>query len=190
MADDTSYLARVLLVGKRARILDDVGQELRAAGLHVREETDIDLATKTVDGTSVDVVAVSRAFRNAKREELVVRIRSQNPQVRVVDGLAPLTPVVVAQVLEAALDEGSGKIVGDAAFEDANNRLVLVMNQHANVGLTLHRLDGWHRAHEVPVYDGPLDRGIHNLPLFKKFGGGERFLVAHADGHATARPLG
>lgn len=163
---------------------------LRNDGLHVREETSIDRIKSTVDGATLDVVAMGRTIKSGKREDLVMSLRAQNPDIKVVDGLAPIVPLVVAQVREALVPAGpGGRIVADAAYEEANNRVVLITNRRADVGVTLHRLDSLHRAHEVPVYVGPLGRGTHNLPLFRPFGRGERFIVVDADAETTTRAL-
>lgn len=190
MAADSQHPARVLLVGKRERVLDEAGAFLRADGLLVHEETDIEKVKSTYDGFSLDILVLGRSVRQAKREDLVATLRVQNPKLSVVYGYAPIVPIFVAQVREAVSVTGA-PIVGDAAFENANNRVVLVMNQQADVSVTLYHLDTWQRTHEVPVYVGPLNRGTHNLPLFKPLSRrGERFLVVKADHQTAARALG
>lgn len=185
----TESVPRVLLVGKRERVLDEAGELLGNAGLQVHIETDIETVKSTYDGANLDLLAVGRAIRRAKREDLVTALRLQKPTLKVVDGFAPIVPILVAQVHEALLDDIP--VVGDAAFEDANNRVVLVINRHADVSVTLYRLDPLHRAHEVPVYVGPLDRGTHNLPLLKQLSSrGERFLVVKSEEQSAARVLG
>src|SRR5690606_22823795 len=67
MADST-LTGRVLLVGKRARILDQLADDRTRLGLHVREETDVERARTQIDGATVDVVAVGRAIKPGQRE--------------------------------------------------------------------------------------------------------------------------
>jgi hypothetical protein len=190
VAAKSAQSVRVLLVGKRERVLDEAGQQLRNDGYQVHEETDIEKVKSTYDGANLDVLAVGRAVRQAKREDLVTALRMQKPTLTVVDGFAPMVPILVAQVREALSVKGT-PIVGDAGFEDANNRVVLVINQHADVSITLYRLDPLHRVQEVPVYVGPLERGTHNLPLLKPLSHrGERFLVVKANDQTAARVLG
>jgi hypothetical protein len=185
-----SSTARVLLVGKRARVLADLGRELRHTGLHVREETDPEQAAVSVDGAAVDVVVLGRAFTGARRGRLIERLRDANPRLKVVDGMAPVTAVLVAQVHEAlTAPSRDARVVADAAFEPASNRVVLMLRRPARIGVTLHRLDPIYRAHVTPVFSGPLDRGRQHLPLARRAGRGERFLVVEADGEVTVHAV-
>lgn len=181
--------ARVLLVGKRARILDELGSALRDEGLHVREETDID-RVRSINGANLDVVALGRAVRGSKREALVMALRAQNPAVKIVDGLAPIPDVLVGQVQQALTTPSADtRIVADADYEPADNRIVLVLRRATHLEAVLHRLDPLYRAHHEVVYEGPIGRGRQHIPLFRRVGRGELFLVAHADSETTVHPL-
>jgi hypothetical protein len=183
--------ARVLLVGKRVRVLDELGRALRQAGMVVREETDVDRVQAGVDGASVDIVALGRTFSPAKRDRLVSALRMQNPSLRVVQGLAPIPSLVVAQVQEAVTAPNrDDRIVGAAAHERGDNSIVLILRRPAHVDVTLLRLDPVYRVHHLDVYTGPLDKGKQRLPLGRRIGRGERFLVVQADGEVTVHPLG
>ncbi len=182
--------ARVLLVGKRARVLADLGRELRIAGLLVREETHADRAEVSVDGAPADVVVLGRAVSGGRRGRLIERLREANPRLKVVDGMAPVTAVLVAQVHEAlTAPSRDARLVADAAFEPASNRVVLMLRRPARIGVTLHRLDPLYRAHVTPVFSGPLDRGRQHLPLARRVGRGERFLVVEADAEVTVHAV-
>lgn len=181
-AESAQQVARVLLVGKRARVLDELGRALQHLGMEVVQETDLDRARVTVDGASVDVVALGRAVRGAKREAMVTALRAQNSALKVVDGLAPIPPLLVAQIQEAVhAPADAGKIINSAVYEQMNNRVVLMMSRSAEVGVMLHRLDPIYRIHQTPVFAGRLGDGRQNLPIGRKVGRGERYLVVRAD---------
>lgn len=188
---DSALNGRVLLVGKRARILDQLADALTTLGLHVREETDLERARTHINGASVDVVAVGRAIRANQRDALIRTLRAQNPRLRVVDGLAPIPTLIVAQIEEALTAPArDARLVGNAALETANKRVVVTLRRPAEASVDLHRLDLLYRAHQMQVYRGPLERGRNYLPLKGRYHRGERFLVVRAAGETSVYPVG
>ena len=191
MTTVSEQAARVLLVGRRPRVLDELGRALRSVGMHVREETDVDRVRSGIDGSTVDVLALGRAVPGSTRDGLVAALRARNPLVKVVDGLVPITAILVAQVQEVLGTPAKDvRIVGGAAYEPADSRFVLVMRRPAQVAVTLHRLDPIYRAHEEPIFTGRLDSGRQHLPVLRRIGRGERFLVVHADTETTVHKIG
>jgi hypothetical protein len=181
---------RVLLVGKRERVLDRLADALRAEGLQVREETDFDRVRTNVDGSTVDVLALGRAVTGARRERLIAALRARNPALRVVDGLAPITPLLVAQVQEALTTPGiDSRIVAAAGVEIADRSVAISLRRAADVTVVYHRLDALYRAYEQPLHSGPLGRGNHWFPVKGTVTRGERFLVVRADGQTTVHQL-
>ncbi|MBB5788253.1 hypothetical protein [Jiangella mangrovi] len=191
MTIDIGTPARVLLVGKRVRVLDELGRALREAGMVVREETDADRVRYGVDGSSIDILALGRAFTGPKRDRMIATLKAANPALRVVDGLAPIPSIILAQIREVVTAPNRDtRVVGAAAYESGDNSIVLVLRRPAHLDVTLHRLDPLYRVHETDVYTGPLDRGRQRLPLGRRVGRGERFLVVEADDETTVHPLG
>lgn len=185
---DTTLSGRVLLVGKRQRVLDEVAADLARLGLHVREETDLEQAA-ALDGSNFEVMAVGRAITGTKRTELVSRLRAVNPRIKVVEGLAPIAPVLVAQVEEALTSPGrDASVVGNASLETVNSRVVVTLRRACEAQVVLHRLDMFYRAHETEVHSGPLVRGKNFLPVGGRITHGERFLVVRAKGETTVHP--
>jgi hypothetical protein len=181
----------VLLVGKRVRVLDELGSALRQAGMVVREETDLERVRSGVDGSSVDIVALGRTLSSAKRDRMITSLRAQNPSLRVVQGMAPIPSLVVAQIQEVVTASNRDiRIVGAAAYDNSDNSIVLILRRAAHVDVTLHRLDPLYRVHRIDVYTGVLDKGRQSLPLGRRVGRGERFLVVQADRETTVHQLG
>lgn len=185
---NTTLSGRVLLVGKRQRVLEEVGANLARLGLHVREETDVSQAV-TLDGSSFEVVVVGRSVTGGKRSELVSRLRAVNPRLVVVEGLAPIPPLLVAQVEEALTSRGPDtSVVGNATLETVNSRVVLTLRRASETQVLLYRLDMFYRAHEIEVHNGPLVRGRNFLPVNGRIAHGERFLVVRARGETRVHP--
>jgi hypothetical protein len=182
---------RVLLVGKRARVLDRLADALRQEGMHVREDTDFDHARTHVDGSTVDVIALGRAVPGGRREPLVSALKAQNPALKVVDGLAPITPLLVAQVKEALTDPGpDSRLVTAAGLLPGDDRVVITLRRPATVSIILHRLDTLYRAHEQRIHDGPLGRGRHTFLTRSRSTRGERFLVVRANDQTSVHAIG
>lgn len=187
---DPTLNGRVLLVGKRARILDHLADALTRLGLHVREETDIDRARSQIDGATVDVLAVGRAIKPAQRDELYRVLRAKNPRLQLVQGLAPITPLLVAQIEEALTTPSrDARAVGGAHLEVPNRRIVVTMRKAAEATVVMHRLDLLYRAHEMSVHQGPLARGRNYLPVRGKYQRGERYIVVRAAGETSVHPV-
>ncbi|HEX2362644.1 MAG TPA: hypothetical protein VHI11_11265 [Jiangellaceae bacterium] len=180
---------RVLLVGKRARVLDRLADALRREGLHVRQETE-DRAGSLVGGDTVDVVALGRAVTGNRRDTIVRELRARNPSLRVVDGLAPITPLLVAQIQEAlTVPSREPPIIISAGVDPSDRSVLLRLRRQANVTVDLYRLDLLYRAHEEHVHSGPLNRGSHVLPTKGRVTAGERFVVVRADDQTTVHPV-
>lgn len=191
MTTEISSPARVLIVGKRVRVLDELADALRHVGMVVHEETDIERVRSSVDGSTIDILALGRTFSAAKRDRIVSALRAQNPGLRVVEGLAPIPALVVAQVQEVVTAPNRDtRIVGAAAYERGANKIVLILRRPARTQVALYRLDPFYRVHQTDVFSGSLDRGRQALPLGRRVGRGERFLVVESDGETTVHHLG
>lgn len=181
---------RVLLVGKRARVLNQLADALRREGMTVRQETELDRVDRHIDASTVDVVALGRGVSGSRRAAIVKSLRSRNPALRVVDGLAPITPLLVAQIQEAlSTPAGESRIVSSASIEPGDRRVSLTLRRQANVIVDLHRLDPLYRAHRERVHDGPLSPGRHILPTKGRVTAGERFIVVRADRQTTVHAV-
>lgn len=181
--------AQVLLVGKRMRSLLHLGDLLRQRGMVVREQTDSHEVRLPPESDGYDAVFLSRGLRRSAVERLITTVKQLNADVRVIHALTPLIPVMLAQVeQEMAAPGSSSRVTAEATFEIANNRVVLILRETADVEVDMHRLDGLYRAQHIPIYEGELTQGRHNLPIIRRVGPGERYVVVRADGQTTVHP--
>lgn len=156
----------------------------------MREETDINRARSQIDGATVDVLAVGRTIKPAHRDELFRTLRAKNPKLRLVEGMAPITPLIVAQIEEALTTPSrDARAVGSAYLEIPNRRIVVTMRIAAESVVVMHRLDMLYRAHEMNVHHGPLARGRNYLPVRGKYQRGERYIVVRAAGQTSVHPV-
>lgn len=102
-----AHAARVALVGKRTSVLEPLDRSLRSRGsssvvLPVGRGSDVDAMAAHLRGERFDVLAFGRAVDDEVRRHLMDAARSRNPRAQRVDGLAPITELLVAQVELAA----------------------------------------------------------------------------------------
>jgi hypothetical protein len=117
-------------------------------------------------------------------------LRARNPRLRLVQGLAPITPLLVAQVEEALTTPSrDARVVGGAHLEVPYHRIVVVMRRAAEATVVMHRLDLMYRAHETNIHRGPLARGRNFLPIKGRHVRGERYIVVRAAGQTSVHPV-
>jgi hypothetical protein len=100
---------RALLIGKRASVLADLAEALNERGHEVIVDRD---AAMIGADERFDVVAFGRAIKDDVRRAVMDRVRSRNPRAQRVDGLAPITDLLVVQC-EWAGRRSTGATAGD-----------------------------------------------------------------------------
>lgn len=171
---------RVLLIGARVALLAKLAAALRTIGIGA----DI---THDAGGVPADelrtygAVAFGRAV--AERERTAVRRAFADAGVDVaqVDALAPIVPLLVAQI-EHALDRGPAERRRLTRLTAAGPWADVEVTSPCRVRLTAYRLDRLRRAHAHDVFDGVLEPGGHRIALDATTVRGESFVVARASG--------
>lgn len=172
---------RVLLIGKRAAVLTRLQKALREIGI------DADLTQDTAGADlrelrAYGAVAFGRAVGEQDRARMREAFRIANPDVVFVDGLAPITPLLVAQFQEA-LDRRppDERRLGDVSF--TRGRIQLELRADARVSVTGYRLTRLYRTRTHRLLDGPLPPGLHSVELPPRLARArEAFAVVRADG--------
>lgn len=92
-----------LLIGKRAKILDDVANRLRAMGWTVTLTSDLAMQKlQAIDVSRVSVVAFGRALTSEEKHTLAAYYKTQNPLLTIVNGWAPIPELIAGQIRAAA----------------------------------------------------------------------------------------
>ena len=178
---------RVLLVGARVALLARLAAALRTIGVGA----DI---TDDVDGVPADELRAygAVAFGRAVGEEQRARIRraftDAGVDVTYVDGLAPIVPLLVAQI-EHALDRSPLDRRRLTRLVAAGGEAGVEVTSPCRVQLTAYRLDRLYRTHTHEVFDGVLEPGRHRIPLDAKAVKGEAFVVARTSGSVLVEPM-
>ncbi len=126
-------------------------------------------------------VAFGRA--TGERERAAVRRAFEQAEVPVayVDGLAPIVPLLVAQI-EHALDRGpvaQRRLTGLTATDGGAD---IEVTSACRVTLTAYRLDRLSRTHTHEIFDGVLEPGRHHIALDAGAVRGRSYVVARTSG--------
>ncbi len=178
---------RVLLIGARVAVLARLAAALRTIGIGA----DI---TQDARGVSAEelrgygAVAFGRAVGEAERAAVREAFERAGVEVAHVDGLAPIVPLLVAQI-EHALDRsplGQRRLTELVA---ADGEADIEVTSPCRVQVTAYRLDRLYRTHTRQVFDGTLEPGRHRIPLDPKAVKGEAFVVARTSGSVLVEPV-
>ncbi|MFH8496190.1 oxidoreductase [Streptomyces coeruleorubidus] len=167
---------RVLLIGARVAVLAKLAAALRTIGVGA------DIAHDT-DHVPADELrcygAVAFGRGTDERERAAVRRAFERAEVPVayVDGLAPIVPLLVAQI-EHALDRSPLERRRLTGLTATGGEADVEVTSACRLTLTAYRLDRLSRTHTHEIFDGVLEPGRHRIALDTKAVKGQSFLVA------------
>ncbi|EFL36220.1 oxidoreductase [Streptomyces viridochromogenes DSM 40736] len=171
---------RVLLIGARVAVLARLAAALRTIGVGADIAHDTD-AVPADELRGYDAVVFGRGV--GERERAAVRDAFERARVPVafVDGLAPIVPLLVAQI-ERALDRGPVERRRLTGLTAQRGTADVDVSSACRVTLTAYRLDRFARAHIHELLDQVLEPGRHRIALDGKAVRGQSFLVARTSG--------
>lgn len=168
---------RVLAVGRSRRVLGKLTGALTEAGFDAQWTRDIAAASQRVQPASVDLVAFGRGVGSADRSRLRSDFLKGNAGVLFVDGLAPITPLLVAQV-EAAFSAQPQRAKVLEHLASSDGQLTIAVRDDCDVEVTVYRLDRLYRTHTATPVAQRVTGGSHAIPLGHQAAGrGPRFAV-------------
>ncbi|WP_055494147.1 hypothetical protein [Streptomyces sp. TP-A0356] len=171
---------RVLLIGPRVAVLARLAAALRGMGIGAdiaHEVTDVSADELRTYGA----VAFGQAVGERERAAVRGSFERAGAEAAYVDGLAPIVPLLVAQI-EHALERDPverRRLTHLAAAEGAAEIEVTSM---CRVRVTTYRRDRLHRVHTHEAFDGVLEPGRHRIALGAGTAKGESYVVARTSG--------
>ncbi|WP_210588425.1 oxidoreductase [Streptomyces sp. GESEQ-35] len=178
---------RVLLIGARVALLAKLAAALRTIGIGA----DI---TRDAAGVPADelrgygAVAFGRAVTEEERAAVRGTFERAGVDVAYVEGLAPIVPLLVAQI-EHALDRSPADRRRLTRLVAADGEAGVEVTSPCRVQLTAYRLDRLYRTHAHEVFDGILEPGRHRIALDAKAVKGESFVVARTSGSVLVEAM-
>jgi hypothetical protein len=155
---------RVLAVGKSRRVLRKLTGALTEAGFDARWTDDIPAASRRFRPGTVDLVAFGRGVGGQDRSRLKSAYLEGNPAVLFVDGLAPVIPLLVAQVESAfsSQNRDSGVLEHVTASDGG---LAITARDDCDLEVTLYRLDRLYGTHRDVLLSQRASAGTRSVPL-------------------------
>jgi len=171
---------RVLLIGARAAVLAKLAAALRIIGIGAEITTDAtDVPADEL--RTYGAVAFGRAVGERERAAVRQSFAHAGVDVAYVDGLAPIIPLLVAQI-EHALDRAPSELRRLTRLVMADGEAGIEVTSTCRVRLTAYRLDRLYRTHTHEIFDDILETGRHRIPLDPKATKGESYVVARTSG--------
>ncbi|WP_405905568.1 oxidoreductase [Streptomyces sp. NBC_00828] len=184
---DAGPRRRVLLIGARVAVLAKLAAALRTIGIGAditRDATNVPADELRTYGA----VAFGRAVGEEERAAVRRSFEHANVEVVYVEGLAPIIPLLVAQI-EHALDRSPRELRRLTRLVAADGEAGIEVTSTCRVQLTAYRLDRLYRTHAQEVFDGVLETGRHRLALDARAVRGESFIVARTSGSVLVEPM-
>ncbi|MDN0198648.1 oxidoreductase [Streptomyces sp. S.PNR 29] len=178
---------RVLLIGARVALLAKLAAALRTIGIGAditRDAGDVPADELRAYGA----VAFGRAITAEERTAVRRAFERAGVEVAYVDGLAPIVPLLVAQI-EHALDRSPAEQRRLTRLVAADGEADVEVTSPCRVRLTAYRLDRLYRTHTHELFDGVLEPGSHRIALDAKAVKGESFVVARASGSVLVEAM-
>lgn len=185
--EDSSARRRVLLIGARVAVLAKLAAALRTIGIGAEithDATDVPAEELRTYGA----VAFGRAVGEEERSAVRGAFERAGAEVAYVDGLAPIIPLLVAQI-ENALDRSPSAQRRLARLVAADGEAGVEVTSTCRVQVTAYRLDRLYRTHTHEVFDGILPAGRHRIAVNAKALKGESFVVARSSGSVLVEPM-
>jgi hypothetical protein len=178
---------RVLLIGARVALLAKLAAALRTIGIGADITRDpSDVPADELRGYGA--VAFGRAIGQEERAAVRAAFERAGVDVAYVDGLAPIVPLLVAQI-EHALDRSPAERRRLTHLVAADGEAGVEVTSPCRVRLTAYRLDRLYRSHAQEVFDGILEPGRHRIALDAKAVRGESFVVARTSGSVLVEAM-
>ncbi|GGV34183.1 oxidoreductase [Streptomyces longisporoflavus] len=178
---------RVLLIGARVAVPAKLAAALRTIGIGAEIAADA-TGVPPDELRTYGAVVFGRGVPAATREGVRAAFDGAGIQVAYVDGLAPIIPLLVAQI-EDALDPSPPEQRRLTRLAAAHGTADVEITSTCRVQLIAYRLDRLSRTRTHQVFDGVLEPGEHRVTLDAKATKGHSFVVARTTDSVLAAPI-
>jgi hypothetical protein len=186
-AEPAAARRRVLLIGARVALLAKLAAALRTIGIGADIAHDADHVPPE-ELRAYGAVVFGRAVGAEERAAVRRAFERAGVPVAYVDGLAPIVPLLVAQI-EHALDRSPVERRRLTRLVAADGEAGVEVTSPCRVVLTAYRLDRLYRTHTRELFDGVLEPGRHRIPLDARAVKGEAFVVARTAGSVLVEAM-
>ncbi|SEG95124.1 hypothetical protein SAMN05216223_13223 [Actinacidiphila yanglinensis] len=172
---------RVLVVGRSPSVLLAAVDLLRARGCTADATNQFDRVLDDYDVAALDVLVFGGMVPAGTKQYLREEVARRNAGVTFVQGLAGIAGVIAAQVEEAVFDRRRAPSGVRIGYDEAGRRARLTLTARTRV--TVEALWGTSftppepKSTSMPVFDGDLEAGQHEIPVPEQVPGEASFLT-------------
>jgi hypothetical protein len=176
---------RILLIGRNPAVLANLSSALMDEGFEVQTTGLDEQKSQEVDAVDYDLIAFGRGIDEETKAVLKAQFLTKKPTVHLVDGLAPVIPLLVKQIKQTLSDT---PVLNKALIKftrlPADDLLIEVtVTVACQLSITLYQLDVVHRTEQKMLVSEFIVAGNHTfriaqLPDIKST---INFLVAETD---------
>ncbi|MFI9168838.1 oxidoreductase [Streptomyces lincolnensis] len=187
LGDAVGTRRRVLLIGSRVALPAKLAAALRTIGIGA-DITDGAQDIPPDELRAYGAVTFGRSVGEEQRAAVRRSFDRAGVEVAYVEGLAPIVPLLVAQI-EHALDRSPLEQRRLTRLVAADGEAGVEITSPCRVQLTAYRLDRLYRTHTHELFDGVLEPGRHRIALDGKAVKGEAFVVARTSGSVLVEAM-
>lgn len=176
MKQDNMYKGkRVLSIGASKKVLSKLSKTLEEAGFITQWTNNYnnpEQVIKKFNARDFDVIAFGRGVSKENKKIFKGQFKTQNPAISFMDGLAPITNLLIDQIKLALKPVESPKL--SVVFTTSENLTISTDDSIYLIG-KLYRLNWLYQARENIIFNEHFDKNSKTYPIPKQRG--ERFLV-------------
>jgi len=174
---------RVLSIGARRRVLEALTEALKHQGFSAvwtNRYKDVPYLIREFDALAFDIIAFGRGVSPENKERLKRAYKGQNPDAVFVDGLGPITNLLVDQIRLACLPDDRLPVRPETAREQD---LVIETRERCHLTIKHYTLNWLFQSKETVLVNETVEAGRHRFPF--KRSGGRNFVTVLQDGIVT-----
>ncbi|GAB3785094.1 hypothetical protein GCM10028818_46240 [Spirosoma horti] len=176
---------RILLIGRNPIVLANLSAALTNEGFEVQTTGLVEQASKQFDAIDFDLIAFGRGIDEEMKALLKADFLTKKPTVHFIDGLAPVTSLLVKQIKQTLANTTAfNKTLIRFVRQPADDLLIdVTVTVACQLSITLYQLDAVHHTEQKTLASEFVIAGNHtfriaNLPSVQST---INFLVAETD---------
>lgn len=154
---------RILLIGRNPIVLTNLSLALTNEGFKVQTTGLIEQASKQFDAVDFDLIAFGRGVDEETKAVLKADFLTQKSTIHFVDGLAPVTSLLVKQIKQTLANTSAfDKVIIRFARQSADDLLIdVTVTIACQLSITLYQLDAVHHTEQKTLVSEFILAGNH-----------------------------
>ncbi len=159
----------ILLIGKRQQVLQQLQHSLMEDGFKVTITMKVETAALDFNAADYDMILSCSDVKPGLRRHFENTFRLQNPNVLLVEGLAPVHSVLLEQCRAALNLDPECKVFSEFHIEGENDlKFRFTLKKGSRISITLLNLDFFNRVKHNTLLSMEMQAGEHEFIVPKK----------------------